>query len=47
MIKENIKSVLIDGKLVMDDGRCLMFDEKQLVQNGKIELQQLFKRVHI
>lgn len=45
--KENVKSVMIDGELVMDDGRCLMFDEEELVQNGKNELQQLLKRVHI
>ncbi len=45
--KENVKSVLIDGKLVMDDGRCLMFDEDELLSIGKNELQQLLKRVSI
>ncbi|NJD21588.1 MAG: amidohydrolase family protein [Melioribacter sp.] len=45
--KENVKSVLIDGKLVMDDGRCLMFDENELINYGKDELQQLLKRVNI
>ena len=45
--KENVKSVLIDGKLVMDDGRCSMFDEDELINYGKDELQQLLKRVNI
>ena len=36
--KENVKAVLIDGELVMDDGRCLMFDEEELVRKGKEEL---------
>ncbi|MCX6173313.1 MAG: amidohydrolase family protein [Ignavibacteriales bacterium] len=45
--KENVKSVMIDGKLVMDDGRCLMFDEDELMKNGKNELQQLLKRAHV
>lgn len=42
--KENVKAVMIDGELVMDDGRCLMFDENELVQKGKEELNQLIKR---
>jgi len=45
--KENVKSVLINGELVMDDGRCLMFDENELINYGKDELQQLLKRVNI
>jgi len=45
--KENVRSVMIDGKLVMDAGRCLMFDEDELIKNGKNELQQLLKRVHV
>ncbi len=45
--KENVKSVLIDGKLVMDDGRCLMFDEDELINNGKVELKQLLERARI
>jgi cytosine/adenosine deaminase-related metal-dependent hydrolase len=36
--KENVKVVMIDGELVMDDGRCLMFDEEELVEKGKEEL---------
>lgn len=42
--KENVKVVMIDGELVMDDGRCLMFDEDELIKNGKKELNQLIKR---
>lgn len=42
--KKNVKAVMIDGELVMDDGRCLMFDENELVQKGKEELNQLIKR---
>lgn len=45
--KENVKSVLIDGKLVVDDGRCLMFEEDELINYGKDELLQLLKRTHI
>lgn len=45
--KENVKSVLIDGELVMDNGKCLIFDEDELIKNGKNELQQLLKRVHV
>jgi cytosine/adenosine deaminase-related metal-dependent hydrolase len=36
--KENVKAVLIDGELVMDDGRCLIYDEDELVGKGKEEL---------
>ena len=36
--KENVKAVMIDGELVMDDGRCLMYDEDELVGKGKEEL---------
>lgn len=39
--KENVKAVMIDGELVMDDGRCLMYDEEELVQEGKEELKKL------
>lgn len=42
--KENVKAVMIGGELVMDDGRCLMFDEDELIKNGKKELNQLIKR---
>jgi cytosine/adenosine deaminase-related metal-dependent hydrolase len=44
--KENVRSVMIDGELVVDDGRCLMFDEDELIKDGKNELQQLLKRTH-
>jgi len=36
--KENVKAVMIDGELVMDDGRCLIYDEDELVRKGKEEL---------
>lgn len=39
--KENVKAVMIDGELVMDDGRCLIYDEDELVQKGKEELKKL------
>lgn len=39
--KENVKAVMVDGELVMDDGRCLMFDENELIQKGKEELKKI------
>ncbi len=43
--KENVKAVMIDGELVMDDGRCLMYDEDELLSIGKTELNLLLKTI--
>ena len=42
--KENVKAVLIDGKLVSENGNCLLYDENELVSEGKQELNELLKR---
>lgn len=39
--KENVKAVLIEGELVMDDGRCLKYDEEELIEKGKEEIKKL------
>lgn len=43
--KENIKHVLIDGKFVVESGNSKIYDEEEIFQEGKIELNQLLKRV--
>lgn len=43
--KENVKAVLIDGELVMVDGRCLMYDEDELLSRGRTELNLLLKTI--
>jgi len=45
--KENVKAVMIDGKVVMDDGGRMMYDEEEIVSNGREELNQLINRLSI
>ncbi len=43
--KENVKAVMIDGKLVFENGNCLLYDEHELIIKGKKELNELLKRI--
>ena len=43
--KENVKAVLSYGKLVSENGNCLLYDENELVSEGKQELNELLKRI--
>jgi 5-methylthioadenosine/S-adenosylhomocysteine deaminase len=42
--KENVNSVLVDGEFVVKDGRSLLYDEAELISDGKKELIELIKR---
>ena len=43
--KENVKAVLIDGNLVSENRKCLLYDEDELVSEGKMELNKLLHRL--
>lgn len=42
--KENVKTVLVDGEILFENERCKMYDEKELVSDGKKELEKLLRR---
>ncbi|MCX6170976.1 MAG: amidohydrolase family protein [Ignavibacteriales bacterium] len=42
--KENVKVVMTDGNIIVSDGRCLMYDELDIVANGKKELRQILRQ---
>ncbi len=41
--KENVKLVLIDGEIVVKDGRCFKYDEEGIIADGKVELSGILK----
>jgi cytosine/adenosine deaminase-related metal-dependent hydrolase len=43
--KEDVIHVMVDGNWVVKDGVSLMYDEFELFQKGREELNQLIKRV--
>jgi cytosine/adenosine deaminase-related metal-dependent hydrolase len=43
--KENINSVMIDGEFVVMNGKSLLYDEAELISDGKKELSELIKRI--
>ncbi len=42
---ENIQSVMIDGKWLVKNRESLVYDQHELVANGKEQLKELLKRV--
>ncbi len=42
---ENVDSVMVDGKFVVENCVSKIYDEKKLIEQGKIELQSLLNRV--
>lgn len=42
--KDCVKNVFIDGELVVQDGKCTIYDQERLVCDGKEELKKLFSR---
>ena len=43
--KQNVKAVMIDGKLVSEDGVCKLYDESELLSEGKKELKDLITKI--
>ena len=43
--KENVKVVMTDGNIIVNDGRSLMYDEKEIIETGKKELNQILKQI--
>jgi cytosine/adenosine deaminase-related metal-dependent hydrolase len=41
----NVKCVMIDGEWKVKNGQSLIYDEKEIITDGKHELQNLFKRI--
>lgn len=41
--KQNVKVVMMDGKLVAENGVCKLYDENELIAEGKKELNNLLK----
>lgn len=42
---ENVHSVMIDGKWIVRNNQSLIYDEKELFNNGKMELKKLLNRI--
>jgi len=43
--KENVKVVMTDGNIIVNDGRSLIYDEKEIVETGKKELNLILKQI--
>lgn len=43
--KENVKDVMIEGEWVVRDGKSTLYDEKEIVEQGRDELKKLITRV--
>lgn len=43
--KENVKAVMIEGEWVVRDGRSTVYDEKEIIEQGRDELKKLINRV--
>ena len=42
---ENVRSVMVDGKWVVKDRESLVYDQREIISNGKKELQNLLNRL--
>jgi len=42
---ENVKSVMVDGEWLVKNRESLMYDQKEIVSEGKAELKKLMKRI--
>lgn len=45
--KENVKDVFVEGKQIVNDGVSLIYDEAEIVERGREELQKLIERTKI
>ena len=45
--KSDVDSVFVDGKMVVEDGKSLIYDDKELRTKGKTELNKLLKRASL
>lgn len=43
--KENVKAVMIDGNKVSENGSCSLYEEYELISDGKKELNELLERI--
>ncbi len=43
--KENVKVVMTDGNIIVNDGRSLIYDEKEIVETGKKELELILRQI--
>jgi len=43
--KENVKVVMTDGNIIVNEGRSLIYDEKEIVETGKKELNRILKQI--
>ncbi|MDP2037343.1 MAG: amidohydrolase family protein, partial [Ignavibacteria bacterium] len=44
--KENVKAVFVEGELKVENGKSLLYDEAELVNNGKNQFTELLKRIN-
>ncbi len=42
---ENVRSVMVDGRWLIKGGESLVYDQKEIISNGKEELKNLLKRL--
>jgi len=42
---ENVKSVMVDGKWLVKNRESLIYDQQELIANGKEQLKELLKRI--
>jgi 5-methylthioadenosine/S-adenosylhomocysteine deaminase len=42
---ENVRSVMVDGRWVVKERASLVYDQREIISNGKEELQLLLKRI--
>ncbi len=43
--KQNVKIVMVDGNIVVNNGKYLLHDEKRVIEDGRKELQKLMSRI--
>lgn len=43
--KKNVKAVMIDGRLIAENGNCELYDENELIAESKKELSGLLKKI--
>jgi cytosine/adenosine deaminase-related metal-dependent hydrolase len=42
---ENVRSVMVDGRWLIKERESLVYDQKEIISNGKEELKNLLKRL--
>lgn len=42
---DSVKEVMIDGEIVVDNGKCLLYDKQKILSDAKHELRNLLKRI--